>query len=261
MKKLLSLLLVMFLLFSGLNYVNASNQSKINDTLNEFYLQLDQSVSNIKIRISKLEMINSKIKYIKKNKWNNITDNSKELLILMETNINIKINFYKKELDNQKEEIDISDLLNDLLTNENNTPLVENNNITSLNLDSEDFKKTYYSSNLLFWTKIKLWSFKINSDNNYKVEIEFKDYDWYPAVDFKNLYLEDASLNKIFYDSNIASLWAAKQTFHNVVWWKNYILYWIVKEYYGWEENFWISVNKIDNNSIGRVLSHIKYKK
>lgn len=257
MKKILSIILFTFLLFWGFNYVNASNQSEVTEIMNNFYTKLDKSFSDIDKKIEKLEIIISKIESIKGIKWNKLSNNSKELLTLLEWNINNKIKFYKKELDNQKEELNIYDLLWDDEFNEN-----KDEEITSLKLDSEDFRQTYYSTELIEWKKIKLWKFKINSNNNnLKVEIEFKDYDGYPEVDFKDLYIEDDFWKKIYYDSSLASLWATTQVFRNVIWTNNYTLYWFVKNYYWWEENFWVSINKINENWIWRVLSHIKYIK
>ena len=259
MKKIFVIILFMLFLFWSFNYVNASNQSKVTEIMNNFYSKLDNSTSDIKQKISKLETLNNKINSIKKNKWNKLSDNSKDLLNIINLSVNEKINFYKKELENQKEEINIYDLLWDQNIW---TEITSSEQITSLELDSEDFNQTYYSTELIEWKKIKLWSFKINSNNNnLKLEIEFKDYDGYPAVDFKDLYIEDDFWNKIYYDSTLASLWATTQVFRNVIWTNNYTLYWVVKIYYWWEENFWISINRINDNWIWRVLSHIKYKK
>jgi hypothetical protein len=79
--------------------------------MNNFYSKLDKSVSDINMRIIKLGKINDKVESIKKAKWNKLSNNSKNLLNLIEYSINDKINYYKKELENQKEEIDILNIL------------------------------------------------------------------------------------------------------------------------------------------------------
>lgn len=263
MKKLLTIILFFVLFIWNFNLTSASsNEDKVNNIMNTFYLNLDKTNNDIEIKIKKLEKLYSKIDLLINTKRNKLSKQSQELVIIMQININNKINNYKKELENQKEEINIIDLLNDNI--DTNTNSINNNNedITSLDLDSEDFNKTYYWSNLKEWEKIKLWNFKINNKNDsLTVEIEFMEYDWYPKVDFKDLYFEDEDWNKIYYDSKLASLWATKQSFNNVIWWKNYTLYWVVKIYYWWEDSFWISLNKINGYSIGRVLSRIDYKK
>lgn len=135
--------------------------------------------------------------------------------------------------------------------------------LSALDLDFEEFNKTYDSSELSRGAKIKFWKFKINSDSsNIKIELEFKDYmNGYPEVDLQNLYFEDNYWNKIYYDSNIASLWATRQAFNNVIWWREYVVYWIVKEYYWGEDDFWVSINTLNDNWVWTVLSQIKYKK
>lgn len=96
MKKIISLLLFVFLIFWSFNYVNASNQSKIKNIMNNFYSKLDKSILDIEKKINKLEIVVNKIDSIKKVKWNKLSDNSKDLLNLIELNINNKIKFYKK---------------------------------------------------------------------------------------------------------------------------------------------------------------------
>ncbi len=114
MKKLLILMLFIFLTFGFFNHTNAWNQTIITDKMNSFYNKLDSNISDINIKIEKLEIINNKIILIKKKKWDKLSVNSKILINLLEGNINNKILFYKRELENQKEEIDISEILWDI---------------------------------------------------------------------------------------------------------------------------------------------------
>ena len=103
MKKILSMLLFIFLLFWSFNQINASNESRVTNIMNNFYSKLDNSISNTEKKINKLEIIVNKIESIKKLKWDKISYNSKDLLILLESSLNNKIILYKKELENQKE--------------------------------------------------------------------------------------------------------------------------------------------------------------
>jgi hypothetical protein len=75
--------------------------------MNNFYSKLDKSILDIEKKINKLEVVVNKIESIKRVKWNKLSNNSKDLLNLIERNINNKIKVYKR----QTEEINISDLL------------------------------------------------------------------------------------------------------------------------------------------------------
>lgn len=168
MRKILSMVLFVFLLFWGFNYVNASNQSKVTKIMNNFYSKLDKSISNIEKKINKLEVVSNKIESIKKVKWNKLSNNSKELINLIESNINSKIIFYKKELENQKEEIDISDLLwDDEVDN-----YQENNN------DSYENHEDHYQNISKWWLYLSL-SNDIITNKDFDTSTNDSDIDIY----------------------------------------------------------------------------------
>lgn len=93
---------------------NTYASSSIEDAMNNLYSKLDHSYFKINKRIEKLEKIEYKIKLIKKTKWNKLSNKSKTLINSIESSISKKIEFYKIEIENQKEELDISDILWDI---------------------------------------------------------------------------------------------------------------------------------------------------
>jgi len=261
MKKILFIVLFVFLLFWGFNYVSASNHSKVTNIMNTFYLKLDKSISDIEKKINKLEVVNNKIKSIKRVKWNKLSNNSKELINLIESNINNKIRFYKKELENQKEEIDISDLLwddylrDDMLHNQDNKE--DNNDL--LKITGSSYDKTYWD--LKTWDTIEMWSFNFQwNSGNYKVALWFtsgaQKIIWKSRVKFSKVYLKSE-----YWDIIISPTpYALVKTFKGLNTNRNYTLHWVVEEMIEWNELFNITFFEVEwekyiivNNKVWKI--------
>jgi hypothetical protein len=127
MKKLLSIMLSIFILLWSYSYTNASYS--IDYAMNNFYSKLDRSYSESEMKITKLEKINDKISSIKSKKWNKLSDKSKILINSIQSSINNKISKYKTELANQKEEISISDILSDVEEDIETLPKIQCNKL------------------------------------------------------------------------------------------------------------------------------------
>ena len=151
----------------------------------KFFKKSDEKelYSKIKMKFDKVKELNKKLKYPRKNllleKFMKNTNNREILKELKATNIkfdyryNRESSFFKKNF-----KIDLSSLLKD---NQELYIVSKINNINELkkNINKES-KLGYYSenlSNIYFWEEIKdLKLEKINSDFNWNIEIDIKDY-------------------------------------------------------------------------------------
>ncbi|MCD5380620.1 hypothetical protein LR004_01725, partial [Candidatus Gracilibacteria bacterium] len=225
MKKTLIALLIITLSFLN---VQAIDKTKLIKSMNGFYSKMDRKISLVEDRIIRLEKINNKIRIIKQTKWNRLNTESKELLTLIGANLESKIRFYEKELENRKENLSLDDILSE-------DEFTSRKEIDSLDLSQDsDNEKTYLTSTLKEGKKLDFGTFKITrEEKNIKMVVEFKEYNsGYPAADLKNLYLEDTKGNKIYYNSKIASLGSTDQEFNGIIGGESYTLYGVVKKFY-----------------------------
>lgn len=185
-KKIIKILIALILVFSSISLTSAYKYEQINNYLDKYYTKLDNKISDTQKKIDTLDKIKDKIDKVFKVKWNNLSRENKQLLMLIKSSLVNKIRFYEKEL----EEIDISQLFVDVEE--------EKINIKNINI-SFDWDKT------LAWNKIQwdytydlfIWDFwaivweknkskyiipdyaKIKTDVPIKIELSvYKNWKW-----------------------------------------------------------------------------------
>lgn len=193
MKKIiLCLILFLAILFAGMSNVFAYSYEQIDSYMWKYYQKMDNNFHDTQSKIDKLEKIKNKIYNIFEAKWNNLSRNNKQLLMLIKSSLINKIEFYKKQL----EDIDLTNLL---------WEIDEEKNIFIKNINYEEFKISYgwRSTTQLFSTNWE-WSEKVQY-----FELEFK-YKCFSRVSniVKNTYIEDVNQTQKY---KLYSKWTSKK--------------------------------------------------
>lgn len=172
--------------FLSINIQSYWYDSNIDKTMNKFYTKLDRSIPDINKKIEKLESIQKKINVIKRNRWNKLDNKSKTLIINLDNSLSNKIYFYKKELENQKESIDLSDLLGDI--------------DTDIDYDNDDNSNDNFETNITF-TGIK-WN-RIQTNLPHRTRLD----SYHITPEYTNDGLYNNFIDKYLRTSNKRSLW------------------------------------------------------
>jgi len=174
MKKIIKIVLALMLLSSSFTFTSAYKYEQINNSLGKYYNKLDNKILDTQKKIDVLEKIKNKIDYLFKVKWNKLSRDNKQLLMLIKSSLINKIRFYEKEL----EEIDISELFWDI----------------------EESKNIFYEDGILKWTWIKKWYYTAISLERDVVD-NSSAYSKYDLILVKN----EVNFRKIFENSFISN--------------------------------------------------------